>query len=146
MVCSHCLTPETDTKTESDLDTDKFTMNPMGICVGLYGLYEHLHTILYNPFFIGFFIGPGVGQCEHTTSGFSFAKSLRKRHVQNYWQTDQEHILDRFLKIWSGSNSWGNFKLIELQIIRRITIRIAYQTLTLLTLMYPLVTMTIHDV
>ena len=27
---------------------------------------EHLHTILYNPFFIGVCIGLGVGQREHT--------------------------------------------------------------------------------
>ena len=26
---------------------------------------EHLHTILYNPFFIGVCIGLGIGQCEH---------------------------------------------------------------------------------
>ena len=28
--------------------------------------YEHLHTILYNPFFIRLWIGLSVEQCEHT--------------------------------------------------------------------------------
>ena len=28
--------------------------------------YEHLHTILYNPFFIGICVSVRVGQCEHS--------------------------------------------------------------------------------
>ena len=34
--------------------------------------YEHLHTILYNPFFIGLLIVVGVRQYEHTVSAMSY--------------------------------------------------------------------------
>ena len=50
-----------------DTDTDKMGLQPNCICVGVcvcisVGQYEHFHTILYNPSFIGV----GVEQCEHT--------------------------------------------------------------------------------
>ena len=59
--------PDTDTDTNTDTDTDKMGLQPNCICVSVcvfisVGQYEHFHTILYNPFFIGV----GVGQCEHT--------------------------------------------------------------------------------
>ena len=28
--------------------------------------YEHLHTVLYNPFFVVVFVVVGVRQCEHS--------------------------------------------------------------------------------
>ena len=90
---------ETVKETERNPDTDKWTQNPMRICVGSVSVqYKYLYTILCNYFFISPFVGIGVGQCEHTISGFSFAKSLPKRHVENYWHTDQEDILDLFLR------------------------------------------------
>ena len=60
---------DTDTGTDTDTDTDKMGLQPICICVGVVvgacvcvGQYEHLHIILFNPFFIGV----GVGQCEHS--------------------------------------------------------------------------------
>ena len=49
---------------DTDTNTDKMGLQPNCICVGVcisVGQYEHLHTILHNPFFIGV----SVGQCEH---------------------------------------------------------------------------------
>ena len=44
-------------------------LKPNSVGVGAQCRYEHLHTILYNPFFIsvrvGVCVGVGVGQCEH---------------------------------------------------------------------------------
>ena len=49
---------DTDTGTDTDTDTDKMGLQPICICVGVVvgacvcvGQYEHLHTILFNPFF-----------------------------------------------------------------------------------------------
>ena len=55
---------------DTDTDTDKMGLQPICTCVGVcvcVGQYEHLHTILYNPFFIGVCVG--VGQCKHSISG-----------------------------------------------------------------------------
>ena len=47
--------------TDTNTNTDKMGGVGVSDCVCV-GQYEHLHTILYNPFFIGV----GVGQCEHS--------------------------------------------------------------------------------
>ena len=53
--------------TETDTDIDKFAQKPNGNLCRCLSVYEneHLHTIIYNPFFIGHCVGLGVGQCEH---------------------------------------------------------------------------------
>ena len=65
--------PDTNTDTDTETDTDKMGLQPICICVGVcigvcvgVGQCEHLHTILYNLFFIGVGVGIGVGQCEHS--------------------------------------------------------------------------------
>ena len=64
MVCSHCPTPiQTPTK---------WVFNPIAsvsvsVLVSLsVWQCEHLHTILYIPFFIGVGVCVSVGPCEHT--------------------------------------------------------------------------------
>ena len=60
MECSHWTTP-----TPTKWVCNPFACVGVGVedCVGV-GQYGHLHTILYNPFFIGV----GVGQYEHSIS------------------------------------------------------------------------------
>ena len=51
------------TLTETETETDKMGLKPIDICHCIcLGQYEHLHTIPYNPFFIG----RSLYQCEHT--------------------------------------------------------------------------------
>ena len=52
---------------KTETETDKKGLNPIDIghCICL-GQYEHLHTIPYNPFFIGLGLSLGLCQCEHT--------------------------------------------------------------------------------
>ena len=53
--------------TVPDTDNDKMGLQPNYICVCVcVGQYEHFHTILYNPFFIGVVVCVGVWQCEHS--------------------------------------------------------------------------------
>ena len=73
VACGVFTLPDTDTDTVTDTDTDKMGLQPIcigvGVCIGVsvgVGQCEHLHTILYNPFFVGVGNGVGVGQCEHT--------------------------------------------------------------------------------
>ena len=56
MVLSHCPTPR-------QTDTDNLTPNPVG-SVSVSVQYEHLHTILYSPLFIGLCTSLCVGQCN----------------------------------------------------------------------------------
>ena len=52
--------PETDTERE----TNKMATTPNGIRVSVQ--YEHLHTILYKPFFVSLSIGLSLCRCEQT--------------------------------------------------------------------------------
>ena len=63
MVCSHYPTP-TDTETKTDLITTMSKWESVLMSVSVQ--YEHLHTILYNPFFICLGVCVSVGQCERT--------------------------------------------------------------------------------
>ena len=68
MVYLHYPTP---TQTETDTDTDKLTQNPMtrreSVLISFSVQYEHLHAILYNPFFKYL----GVMQCEQTITDWT---------------------------------------------------------------------------
>ena len=59
MVCLHCPTPIQIPTTTPTLT--KWVWNQIVSLCWCRCRYEHLHTILYNPFFIGV----AVGQCEH---------------------------------------------------------------------------------
>ena len=61
--------------------------------------YKHLHTILYNPFFIGLCIRLGVGQCEYTISVMLMIKpcsdcSHKLKHICEFchWQLTKNPI------------------------------------------------------
>ena len=49
--------------TKTDTHTDKLTQNPTGM---VSVQYEHVNTILFDPFFVNVCIDLGVGQREHT--------------------------------------------------------------------------------
>ena len=52
---------DTDTGTDTDTDTDKMGLQPICICVGAcVGQCEHLHTILFNPFFLSVSVSGSV--------------------------------------------------------------------------------------
>ena len=63
--------PNTKREWETDRDTDKLTLNPMRICddVCLCAVWTPPHNSI-QPIFIGL----GVGQCEHTITGFGLFK------------------------------------------------------------------------
>ena len=59
--------------------------------------YEHLHTILYNPFFIRLWIGLSVEQCEHTIKCRCFPgylKLLFRFQLEAIWTS---HSKSRFV-------------------------------------------------
>ena len=55
---------------------------------------EHLHTFLYNPYFIGVCVGVCVGQCEHSIIGADpgcgqGAQLLRLKVAESHEQSEQ---------------------------------------------------------
>ena len=70
---------ETDTETNRDTDIDKFTQNPMGICVISLSLCS-MNTFTQScttHFLIRLWIGLSVEQCEHTTKCRCFPGYLK---------------------------------------------------------------------
>ena len=67
MVRSHCPTlTQTPIQTQTQTRIGSIGFNSKSVSVSVSVQCEHLHTILYNPFFIGVCVSVGVRQCEHT--------------------------------------------------------------------------------
>ena len=103
MVCSHCPTPiQTPTK---------WVFNPIAsvsvsVLVSLsVGQCEHLHTILYNPFFIGVGVCVSVGPCEHTIITNTFFLKILEGMSPFCGATDTLDLWWRLL--WVSKPEWA---------------------------------------
>ena len=52
--------------------------------------YEHLHTVLYNPFFVGVCAGVCIGQCVHSIN------------VSAFGLYEQWHGMESKVSCWCG--------------------------------------------